>query len=276
MWIYGLIDPRDDELRYIGKANDVDSRLKDHIKAAKANKSRKIARWIRGLLSKDLVPNLILLAPTSEADWRNDEREWIQAMRLAGFNLLNMTDGGDGVSGEAAREAGKRLRAWYDGLNDDEKRIYHQKCAAAIYESRVANGTWNLTGEDGAKALRSWWKENREEALEICRANGRANGAANARKTNAKKKAEGYFDLPETRARLKRASEEGNKRRVRIRRVVVCECGKEFPGGGSAYSRHVKNHRPVAYRTETRINGQLVDVVHSTPEEPQEGYLWPA
>lgn len=67
-YIYALIDPRDDSVRYIGKTVDPKGRKSGHItECAKKYKNYRL-NWIRSLLSKGLRPNMKILkiCPLSE------------------------------------------------------------------------------------------------------------------------------------------------------------------------------------------------------------------
>jgi len=99
VFIYGLIDPRNNQLRYIGKSIDPPKRLKDHIKESKGSRrNNHNYNWIRQLLAEGLRPVLEILEEIPEDDWREREMDWISAARIVGLELTNRTDGGEGVS----------------------------------------------------------------------------------------------------------------------------------------------------------------------------------
>lgn len=98
--IYGLIDPRDDSLRYIGKTMvDTDVRLRQHIAEAKNTFCPTLKlKWLRKLILLHLSPTIVALeTDISEGDIDDAERFWISSIRAAGGNIKNMTCGGDGV-----------------------------------------------------------------------------------------------------------------------------------------------------------------------------------
>lgn len=102
MWkVYGLIDPRDEEIRYVGctTAKYLSSRLNDHLTSARHQKSRDHgalrAGWLRGILAVDLRPRIVLLQTAfSKEEAAQVEDEWIQ--RFAG-QLTNQLAGGPGA-----------------------------------------------------------------------------------------------------------------------------------------------------------------------------------
>lgn len=97
-FIYGLIDPRTNELRYVGKTIDIADRMSRHIRKAKAGCVRHCRRWIAGLLESGLVPEIAVLEISLSHLASDAEKFWIASMRLAGCRLTNLTDGGDGQS----------------------------------------------------------------------------------------------------------------------------------------------------------------------------------
>ena len=112
--IYALIDPRDGEIRYIGKSRYGLGRAKVHRTLALAKKDDgswksqyHVDRWIRQLESDRVTFEIFVLESIIENDdakknLSDSERAWILFLRINGARLTNMTDGGDGIgmSGE--------------------------------------------------------------------------------------------------------------------------------------------------------------------------------
>lgn len=63
--VYGLIDPRNGELRYVGKAVDPQKRLWIHLSIARTNRygSLHVKHWIQSLLAVGLRPEIEVLEP---------------------------------------------------------------------------------------------------------------------------------------------------------------------------------------------------------------------
>lgn len=81
--IYGLLDPRSNALRYIGKTHKRrELRLNEHIEAAHEGRTSPVYQWIRELLAVDLTPTIFVLAriPGSDA-WQTAERDEISRWR---------------------------------------------------------------------------------------------------------------------------------------------------------------------------------------------------
>lgn len=92
-YIYALVDPRTLQIRYVGKANDVNKRLQRHYSDAKT-RNTPVYTWLRKLAREGLRPILTTLA-VCEHGWQEMERTIIAKMRAAGAKLLNLADGGD-------------------------------------------------------------------------------------------------------------------------------------------------------------------------------------
>lgn len=99
--IYGLIDPRDDQIRYVGKTEKGKSRLTDHLKPSSLNKdnSRK-NNWIKSLLRQELKPTFeIIEVLQNPYDLFEAEAFWIEFFKYYKIELYNSTVGGLGTRG---------------------------------------------------------------------------------------------------------------------------------------------------------------------------------
>ena len=105
-YIYGLFDPDSGECRYVGKSDEPDERLKQHLIPRRKNQTY-CANWIRSLKACGRQPKLQVLSmafPQNGESWEDVEREWIACYRKKGHRLTNLTPGGDG------RQKGSKLR----------------------------------------------------------------------------------------------------------------------------------------------------------------------
>jgi len=77
--IYGLLDPRDGSLHYIGKTHKRrEWRLAEHIQLARDGDSRPVYDWIRTLLEAGVEPEIFVWRRIpADADWRQAERDAI-------------------------------------------------------------------------------------------------------------------------------------------------------------------------------------------------------
>lgn len=95
MIIYALSDPRTpDNVRYIGKATDIHNRLNRHLKETSITKKN---NWIKMLSKENIIPLISIIDIVEDNEWQKFEIYWISQFKTWGFNLLNMTAGGDGV-----------------------------------------------------------------------------------------------------------------------------------------------------------------------------------
>jgi hypothetical protein len=99
VYIYGLQCPLTDAIRYIGKSADPARRRNRHVgAAARGDYSHHTARWLRKILTLDLMPSLVILEEVAaDARWQEAERHWIAYGKAAGWPLTNSTAGGEGL-----------------------------------------------------------------------------------------------------------------------------------------------------------------------------------
>lgn len=99
-FIYSLIDPRNGDVRYIGKSDKPKERLSCHLSERlydeRINKHK--VNWLKSLIKENLKPELFILDQVNIDDWKFWEQHYISLYRSFGFNLVNLTVGGDGSS----------------------------------------------------------------------------------------------------------------------------------------------------------------------------------
>ena len=94
--IYALIDPRTNEIRYVGKTDDLKTRIRRH-NTEKGKDHRYY--WIHQLHQCGLKPEVIILEVVTKENWQERERYWISFYRDQGARLVNIADGGNGAPG---------------------------------------------------------------------------------------------------------------------------------------------------------------------------------
>lgn len=114
VYIYGLLDPVDQKLRYIGKTKNPHSRKANHFKAmanrtVKRGLTARLREWSDALLDKGFEPEFVLLE-AAEDNWAEVEISWIETMRLQGHPLLNCFDGGQAGGVQKPKES---FRWWH-------------------------------------------------------------------------------------------------------------------------------------------------------------------
>jgi NUMOD3 motif len=121
VFIYTLIDPLTNSIRYIGQSIRPMERLTNH-----CNDKSECHRthWIQSLLKQEMRPLLLVLdCVASDDDWRTVERDWIAYGRERGWSLTNGTDGGDGTMGLSAESRARIRAAWIGRKHSPESRI---------------------------------------------------------------------------------------------------------------------------------------------------------
>ncbi len=97
--IYALVDPRDGRVRYVGKANNGQARLRRHIE--KPHQNIGLRSWFEELRAAGETPDMRPLAMVPRQKWERAEKWWIRWFRERGL-LLNVQRGG------MMRKQGKR------------------------------------------------------------------------------------------------------------------------------------------------------------------------
>lgn len=134
--VYGLIDPRNQQLRYVGlTTRDISRRMEQHLRNNPTGKSHKNS-WVRGLKAAGLSPEVeILERCTSWEDLQESERFWIQYYRALGCALVNHTIGGEGSYGFRHTAETRALLA---DLSRGNKNRVGYKCSGSTIEKMSA------------------------------------------------------------------------------------------------------------------------------------------
>jgi hypothetical protein len=94
-FIYALSDPRDNQIRYIGKANKPKDRYNNHYNSSRDKDTHK-RNWINSVRKDGFRPEMIVLDEVPKTEWQYWEKFYICLFKTWGFNLVNYTNGGDG------------------------------------------------------------------------------------------------------------------------------------------------------------------------------------
>lgn len=137
--IYGLYD-KCGVLRYVGKANDPDKRMKSHLRDMLTRRTP-LYDWMR----KHGVPEMRILDSGCE-DWRASERKLIEDARLSGVQLLNVADGGDQpFCSSSVRKQNGQKTAKAIHTDPSRKRLWslHQKLGVLLKQGMVSQSARN-------------------------------------------------------------------------------------------------------------------------------------
>lgn len=91
VFIYGLVDPESNEIKYVGKTNNMKRRLYQHLQCRTDQKMTPVKSWIKSLLSKNNEPLMVVIEECSDKTWMDREKFWIAKLP----NLKNMAEGGN-------------------------------------------------------------------------------------------------------------------------------------------------------------------------------------
>lgn len=94
--IYTLSDPTNNEVKYVGITSRPIKRFYEHLNNDENNKK---SAWIKNLKKNKLTPIYEVIEVTDELNFSNLEKFWISQFKTWGFDLVNMTDGGEGSYG---------------------------------------------------------------------------------------------------------------------------------------------------------------------------------
>lgn len=122
--IYTLSCPDTGCVKYVGKTiKSLNDRLSEHISECRKKIYNKRTNWIRSLVSIGKTPKIELLDQVSE-NWVLCEMYWISQFKTWGFELKNMTDGGEGVTGRVSSfETRLKMSKAQKGIKRNPKHI---------------------------------------------------------------------------------------------------------------------------------------------------------
>jgi len=87
-YIYILVCPLDGLVKYVGKANNPDKRLKDHMLDFRCMDLKK-ATWIMQLKKLKKKPELIVVDEVESFEWKYWEHFWSIYFKSLGYTLFN-------------------------------------------------------------------------------------------------------------------------------------------------------------------------------------------
>lgn len=208
--IYGLIDPRSKECRYVGKAKDAVKRGYLHVCESQLRRKTYKNHWVKSLLREGHRPEMIILEETTPANWKEAEIFWISYLRFLGARLTNATSGGDGVhdpSPETREKMGDSCRG--------KKRTFtseHKAKIAAANRERATDPVWLAQA-----------RENLEKNRNV---NGHAWKAESRLKASAAQQRRSMRKTPEERREF--AMTGVRARQKNVRRLFCDICSNEF------------------------------------------------
>jgi len=114
IFIYGLFNDENETIRYVGKTNKINKRLKEHIKYSYLKKTHK-DRWIHKSLTEGKEIKIKILEITTEEDWKEKEVYWINYYNEnspENKKLTNIAVGGFGGCGSKYELSYEEVKKW--------------------------------------------------------------------------------------------------------------------------------------------------------------------
>lgn len=149
IYIYSLKDPETNEIRYVGKTTNINTRLKAHITRSRHNKYHS-ARWVQSVIKRGLRPIIELVEECTEENWVEREKFWIAYYRER-FDLTNLLEGGEGGS-----TFGRLGKPW-----SDEQRKNNAIARVGLSVNHTKEGN-----ENREKGKRKYYDANKKPVLQ--------------------------------------------------------------------------------------------------------------
>jgi hypothetical protein len=107
--IYGLVDPRDETVRYVGRTQDLVGRQKWHL-LANRRRNAKHAAWIAELARIGVVPRMDVLEVVCAAAATTAEEKWMEKFAHTGLLVNRNKHGGAGRPPREGRASSATIR----------------------------------------------------------------------------------------------------------------------------------------------------------------------
>lgn len=157
--IYALKDPVSQEIRYIGKSSSGLRRARSHYHNNKTNNTcSKKNNWIKHLKSIGLKPDIEVLCILLDPKYLSQmEIHYIAKHRHLGCNLVNQTDGGEGLLGRP-HSFNTRMKMSHsrNGYDDEIQKqvceMYREGCSTKKIKDILGvprNSAWKILNRHG-------------------------------------------------------------------------------------------------------------------------------
>lgn len=119
-YIYILVDPISNQIRYVGKSNNPEQRYKNHKNRCRDKNTHK-RNWINKLRLLGKYPEIEIIDIVFINEWKYWERFWISYFKSIGANLTNYCIGGEGLTFGNQTSFKKGQKPWNLGKHHSEK-----------------------------------------------------------------------------------------------------------------------------------------------------------
>jgi hypothetical protein len=152
--VYALVACSNESvIRYIGRAKNPHGRLRNHLRFAEQGRKEHVYNWINKV--KDSGDGIKLVIIEDNLTWEESavkEVHYIAYYRSLGFDLTNMTSGGDGRPGYViSKETREKIGRYHKGkvLSDETKqKIREAKIGKKVSEetkAKISSSTKNIS-----------------------------------------------------------------------------------------------------------------------------------
>lgn len=141
-YIYKLLDPRDQSIKYIGKTNHIRTRLRKHLTQTGSTRKHK---WIKCLKKERLIPIIVVIEICNGNNVDEREKYWIRFYKQKSLTTLcNHTEGGEGgntFGGRKHQESSKRKigEANKNNRRPDLARMNREILSKIVYQINPLN-----------------------------------------------------------------------------------------------------------------------------------------
>ena len=186
--VYALVALSDQKnIRYIGRANNASSRLRNHLRFADKGRKEHVYNWINKVKASGDEIKLIIIE--DNLTWsKSAEREiyYISYYRSLGFDLTNMTVGGDGRPGYViSRETREKIGKYHKGkvLSDETKqKIRNAKIGKKVSEetkAKISSSTKNISPKGKSRQKYAMTNEVKEKISQTLKLKSQKRGKLN-------------------------------------------------------------------------------------------------
>ena len=164
--IYGLVDPRDGAVRYVGKSNDPEKRVRQHVRQAlRDGPTNKKKKWLAELHDLGLEPDVLIFATPPMDEWGEREKQVVAELREAGAELYNVAEPGCGFDGLDIWGHNPERRRWLRKRNcemwrDPEFRELYAEKSREYWADAERRRRWS-------ELLKALWENNDEAKAKI-------------------------------------------------------------------------------------------------------------
>lgn len=134
-YIYGLIDPRTNELRYVGKTIRLNSRIVEHISKCHLTNTHK-DNWISELIRENLKPIMFVIDVVLTSEWEFWEVHYIEYFKSIGCRLTNIKKGGQSPTFIKSKPSSRKGKTFDDIYGPEKGRQIKEKLLKTIKEQK--------------------------------------------------------------------------------------------------------------------------------------------